>query len=90
LIFTKPGETALDISAEVEACAARLNGAEGKEFLLLPVGEPRLAIPWILASFQSHLAVVPFSAQIPAAAQAKIIAQLPNGFLWCQPLSGVC
>lgn len=58
----------------------QLNEAKklGADFLLLPIHENLTAIEWILASFYSPIAVVPYSAQLPLAAKENILQSLPK------------
>lgn len=79
ILLTSQG--AVDHEAEILARAGRLaaSAENGASYFLLPVQDPLEASLWILASFHSPLAVVPYGAQLPPAALAELRHQLPAG-----------
>lgn len=78
LIIKAPHTPPEPIAESIAERAAILNAVDGKDFFLLPVEDPIEAITWIVASFYSSLAVVPFPTKLPQAALERLLAQLPE------------
>ncbi|RYZ99630.1 MAG: hypothetical protein EOP11_19245 [Proteobacteria bacterium] len=81
IVLPRPGAPEINLAAEIAEPLARLSAAAelGFRFFVLPVGDPLSTARWILASFQSGLAVVPLAPNLPSAAKAEALAQLPAG-----------
>jgi o-succinylbenzoate---CoA ligase len=80
-IFVSPDGDRLSLRHAIEEKKARLQRAweEGRRFLILrATGEPS-SLEWILASFESPMAVVPLHPAIPAPERELALQQLPSG-----------
>ena len=79
--YLQPSGPLTDDSLVIRARARRLYAAAegGREFFALTVGDPLETARWIAASFLSPLTVVPLAPNLPAAARAQALAQLPEG-----------
>lgn len=75
-LFSSHAEEILRRAATLEAGA---RGNPAARFLALPIEDPLDASLWILASFQSPLAVAPFRGALPEEARDQLLRQLPAG-----------
>lgn len=77
------GGQEVSFASAVAKKTARLNADLRKKYLFLPVQEPLEAIEWILASFRSPLAVVPYPHDLPLASLERLTHCFSSGdFLW--------